>query len=81
MTVKELIDELSYYPDDMEVEFAYNYGDYWKTIVCKEIKNVETGCVEYSEYHRMNKLIDVDDEDDDDDDNLDTDKKEILILQ
>ena len=41
MTVSELISELSFYPDDMEVEFAYNYGDYWNTTVCKEIKDID----------------------------------------
>ena len=79
MTVSELISELSFYPDDMDVEFAYDYGDYWNTTVCKEIKNIDTGYVEYSAYHRMDKLVDVDDDDDDTD--SDTDKKEVLILQ
>lgn len=74
MTVQELIEELSLYPDDMEVEFAYNYGDYWRTTVCKEIKNIDTGYVEYSAYHRMDKLIDNDDEE------TET-KREILLLQ
>ena len=31
MTVRELINELGFYPDDIKVEFAYNYGDYWNT--------------------------------------------------
>lgn len=74
MTVRELINELKFYDDDMEVEFAYNSGDYWKTTVCKQIKTVDKGFVEYSDYHRMNKLIDEDEEETDA-------KKEILILQ
>ena len=76
MTVRELIDELELFPDDMEVEVAYNYGDYWRTTVCKEIKDIDEGWVEYSGYHRMDKLIDVDDEDDEPDE-----KREVLILQ
>lgn len=79
MTVQELIEELSLYPDDMEVEFAYNYGDYWRTTVCKEIKNIDTGYVEYSAYHRMDKLIDNDDEEDDEEEA--ESKREVLLLQ
>lgn len=79
MTVQELIEELSLYPDDMEVEFAYNYGDYWHTTVCKEIKNIDTGYVEYSAYHRMDKLIDNDDEEDDEEET--ETKREVLLLQ
>lgn len=78
MTVSELISELSFYPDDMEVEFAYNYGDYWNTTVCKEIKDIDKAWVEYSSYHRMDKLV----EEDEDDEPDETDKKrEVLILQ
>lgn len=79
MTVQELIEELSLYPDDMEVEFAYNYGDYWRTTVCKEIKNIDTGYVEYSAYHRMDKLLDNDDEEDDEEEP--ESKREVLLLQ
>lgn len=79
MTVQELIEELSLYPDDMEVEFAYNYGDYWRTTVCKEIKNIDTGYVEYSAYHRMDKLIDNDDKEDDEEET--ETKREVLLLQ
>ena len=79
MTVQELIEELSLYPDDMEVEFAYNYGDYWRTTVCKEIKNIDTGYVEYSAYHRMDKLVDNDDEEDDEEEA--ESKREVLLLQ
>lgn len=79
MTVQELIEELSLYPDDMEVEFAYNYGDYWRTTACKEIKNIDTGYVEYSAYHRMDKLIDNDDEEDDEEET--ETKREVLLLQ
>lgn len=76
MTVRELINELNCYPDDMEVEIAYSSHDYWKTIVCKDIKDVDKGYVKYSDYHRLDKLIDIDDEDEED-----NDKREVLILQ
>lgn len=58
MNVKELIEQLRTYPDDMEVKFAYNYGDYWKTDVAGDVDSVEVGSVEYSEYHRMDKVVD-----------------------
>lgn len=77
MTVRELINELNCYPDNMEVEFAYNSNDYWKTTVCKEIKDVDKGFVEYSDYHRMDKLVDIDDEDEEEHEK----KHEVLILQ
>ena len=77
MTVRELINELEFYPDDMEVEFAYNYGDYWNTIVCREIKDIDKGFVEYSSYHRMDKLVEEDDEDEEEHEK----KREVLILQ
>ena len=80
MTVQELIEELSLFPDDMEVEFEYNYGDYWRTTVCKEIKNIDTGYVEYSAYHRMDKLVDIDEEDDDDEEETEA-KREVVLLQ
>ncbi|MBD5400438.1 hypothetical protein HDR61_01655 [bacterium] len=79
MTVSELIEELQSFDDDMEVQFAYNYGDYWRTTVCKDVTDIDTGYVEYSEYHRMNKLID-EDEDDDTDEDIST-KKQVLILR
>lgn len=78
MTVRELINELEFYPDDMEVEFAYNYGDYWGNTVCKEIKDIDKGFVEYSDYHRMDKLVEEYDEDDEEEHEK---KREVLILQ
>jgi hypothetical protein len=67
MNVKELIDHLRTYPDNTEVLFVYNYGDYWKTDVAGTIDNVEEGEVTYSEYHRMDKVVDYDAEDELDD--------------
>lgn len=80
MTVAELIEELQFFDNDMKVQFAYNYGDYWKTTVCKDIKDVDIGYVEYSEYHRMNKLVDEEDDDDTDEDTS-SPKEQVLILQ
>ena len=62
MTVKELIESLEGFDPNMEVKFAYNYGDYWGTEVVSRIGDVDEGQVRYSDYHRMDKVTDYDDE-------------------
>jgi hypothetical protein len=62
MLVKELIEQLQYLNQDAEVHFAYNYGDYWRTEVAPKVSNVTEGAVEFSDYHRMDKLV-TDEED------------------
>ena len=57
MLVKELIESLKYMDQDAEVHFAYNYGDHWRTEVAPKVSQVTEGVVEYSDYHRMDKLI------------------------
>jgi hypothetical protein len=64
MTVKELIESLEGFDPNMEVKFAYNYGDYWSSEVASNIRDVDEGQVRYSSYHRMDKVTDYDDEDD-----------------
>ena len=66
MTVEELIEELKYMDKNAEVHFAYNYGDHWRTEVAPRVGRVDEGVVEYSEYHRMDKIAneDYDDEED-----------------
>ena len=65
MKVSQLIDLLSRYDADSEVKFCYNYGDYWRTEVAQTIRDVFEGQVEYSDYHRMDRLVtDVDDDED-----------------
>jgi hypothetical protein len=63
MTVNELKEYLEQFDGDMEVKFSYNFGDYWKTQVAKDISDVEEGYVKYSDYHRMDQ-IDEDEEED-----------------
>jgi hypothetical protein len=67
MLVKDLIESLKYMDQDAEVHFAYNYGDHWRTEVAPKVGDVREGVVEYSEYHRMDKIAneDYDDEDED----------------
>ena len=62
MTVKELMETLEDFDPNMEVKFAYNYGDYWGTEVASRIGDVDEGQVRYSDYHRMDKVTDYDDE-------------------
>jgi len=64
MTVKELMESLEGFDPNMEVKFAYNYGDYWGTEVASRIGDVDEAQVRYSDYHRMDKVTDYDDETD-----------------
>jgi hypothetical protein len=63
MKVKDLIEFLEDFDPETEVHMAYGYGDYWNSTVAPRIGNVTMGEVEYSEYHRMDKLVERDDED------------------
>jgi hypothetical protein len=62
MNVKELIEQLQDMDQDAEVHFAYGYGDHWRTTVAPRVSNVSGGLVQYSEYHRMDKLVEDEDE-------------------
>ena len=57
MKVRELIEILEEYDPEMEVHITYGYGDYWNSQVAPKVGYVEEGKVEYSEYHRMDKLV------------------------
>jgi hypothetical protein len=62
MTVAELIEYLQEQDQTLEVKFSYNSGDYWRTQVAKDIETVETGLVDYSDYHRMDKVVENDED-------------------
>lgn len=70
MTVNELIEQLQAMQSngngEMEVQFAYNYGDYWRTQVAATIDTVDTAQVKYSDYHSMDKVVDQERFDEDD---------------
>ena len=63
MKVSELIEQLGYMDQDAEVHFSYNYGDHWRTNVAPAVGRVDTGAVVYSDYHRMDKIVENDDSD------------------
>jgi hypothetical protein len=81
MLVKELIESLKYMDQDAEVHFAYNYGDHWRTEVAPRISRVFDGVVEYSDYHRMDKLVE-DEEDcyDEDTGDYKTDIRKVVVI-
>ena len=60
LTVKELVEQLKYMDQDAYVHFTYNYGDHWRTQVAPKISSVEMGLVKYSDYHRMDKVVEPD---------------------
>jgi len=62
MTVSDLKEQLSQYPDDTLVYLTYDYGDHWHSQVAKAISSVEEGAVKFSAYHSMNKVDDEADE-------------------
>ena len=64
MTVQELIEQLGYMNPEAEVHFAYNYGDHWRTEVAPRVDTVDMALVKYSDYHRMDKVVDLDYDDD-----------------
>ena len=57
MLVKELIEMLQDMNQDADVHFAYNYGDHWRTEVAPKLSRVDEGAVVYSEYHRMDRML------------------------
>ena len=62
MKVSQLIAMLEGEDQDADVHFAYGYGDHWRTEVAPKVTNVTVGVVEYSDYHRMDKLVTDEDE-------------------
>ena len=61
MQVYQLIEQLEYLDPNAEVHFSYNYGDHWRTEVAPVVGEVREGVVEFSEYHRMDKMVDDED--------------------
>jgi hypothetical protein len=81
MQVKELIEMLQDMDQDADVHFAYNYGDHWRTEVAPKVSQVSEGVVEYSDYHRMDKLV-TDEEDcyDEDTGDYKADIRKVVVI-
>jgi hypothetical protein len=62
MLVKDLIEQLGFMNPEAEVHFEYNYGDHWRTHVAPKVSQVFEGAVQYSDYHRMDKLVENEDD-------------------
>lgn len=80
MKVSELIEQLGYMDRDAEVHYSYCYGDHWHTEVAPRIDSIEQGVVEYSEYHRMDKMVDDEDCYDEDTGNYKADVRKVVVL-
>lgn len=63
LTISDLYDmleqEIKKGNGNLEVKFAYKYGDFWRTVVAANIDNGAVCEVQYSEYHQMDKVFDV----------------------
>jgi hypothetical protein len=81
MKVRELIESLGYMNPDAEVHFSYNYGDHWRTEVAPAVNQVSEGIVEFSDYHRMDKLV-TDEEDvyDEETGDYKTDVRRVVVI-
>jgi hypothetical protein len=80
MKVSELIEQLGYMDKDAEVHFSYNYGDHWRSQVAPRVSQVFEGVVEFSEYHRMDKLIDDEDCYDEDTGDYKADVRKVVVI-
>jgi len=80
MQVKELIEILKRYDQEADVHFAYGYGDHWRTQVAPAISQVFNGVVEYSDYHRMDKLVEDEDCYDEDTGDYKADIRKVVVI-
>jgi hypothetical protein len=80
MKVSELIEQLGYMDKDAEVHFSYNYGDHWRSQVAPRVSQVFEGVVEFSDYHRMDKLIDDEDCYDEDTGDYKADVRKVVVI-
>jgi hypothetical protein len=82
MKVAELVEMLGYMDQDADVHFSYNYGDHWRTEVAPKVSSVSEGVVEFSDYHRMDKLV-TDEEDcyDEETGDYKADVRKVVVLE
>ena len=60
MKVSELRKMLEGFDGDLEVHFSYNYGDHWHTEVAPRADRIDMGFIKYSDYHRMDQVVEPD---------------------
>ncbi len=53
--------------DKLRELISYSYGDYWNTTVAAPAEYIDEGTVTYSEYHRQDKVVEMDDDEMDSD--------------
>jgi hypothetical protein len=80
MKVKDLIEQLGFQDPEAEVHFAYNYGDHWRTEVAPKVGRVFEGVVEFSDYHRMDKLVDEEDTYDEETGDYKADVRRVVVI-
>ncbi len=80
MKVSELIEQLECMNPEAEVHFSYNYGDHWRTEVAPKVERVHQGIVEFSDYHRMDKLVEDEDCYDEDTGDYKADIRRVVVL-
>jgi len=81
MKVKDLIEQLGYMDAEAEVHFSYNYGDHWRTQVAPSVDSVEEGVVEFSDYHRMDKMVEeYEDQFDEETGEVRSDVRKVVVL-
>ena len=80
MKVSQLIEQLGYMDRDAEVHYSYCYGDHWHTEVAPRVDSIEQGVVEYSEYHRMDKMVNDEDCYNEDTGDYKADVRKVVVL-
>lgn len=81
MTVQELMEQLGHMDPNAVVHYSYNYGDHWRTEVAPSVSQVSEGVVEFSDYHRMDKLVEeYEDQFDEDTGEFRTDVRKVVVL-
>ena len=80
MKVSQLIEQLQCMDAEAEVHFSYCYGDHWRTEVAPKISTVDEGVVEFSDYHRMDKMVDDEDCYDEETGDYKTDVRKVVVI-
>jgi len=81
MQVFQLIEQLMDLDPNAEVHFSYNYGDHWRTEVAPRVDRVDEGVVEFSDYHRMDKLVeDYEDQFDEETGDFREDVRKVVVI-